>query len=104
MSADEEKVIDLSRSQLFVSPAVLMRLLYVLATIGIAGLGLGIKVALFAHDSVVLLNGRFDKLEARTNDRWSLSMQRKYTDDLARSNPMLAVPDPDGIALKLQIR
>lgn len=104
MSAENEKVVNLSASAFMVSPAAMYRMLAVLATIGFAALSLGVKVALFSHEEVTKANTRLERIEGRLTDRWTLSMQRKYTDDLARKNPMVTTPDPDEIAMKLQIR
>ena len=108
MPGDDERVFNLSRGMVSMDPALLIKMLWAVI---ILGSGATVTAAKFAWDANNELRdmkqaiadvGRM--VENRTNDRWTLSMQRKWGDDLGRTNPMIAVPDTDSIHSKLSPR
>ena len=105
---ENERVVDLSKSRVSIHPETLFRLLWTILAFGVtAAVGAG-KFAWDANAELRDLRGSIEsatrEMTSRTNDRWTLSMQRKYTDDLERKNPTIQVPDVDNIQTKLQVK
>ena len=125
MSHENEPVVNLS-SDVVVSPAAIMRAVYTAIFLAVTGVVGAVKYAWDAnnawrdiHEEISKSQRSIDQksqeihediakvqrtIDLKTVDRWTLSMQRKYSDDVARKNPMFIAPDVDEIATKLNPR
>ena len=108
MAGDNEPVFNLSRGLVSLDPGMLVRMLWAVIILGATATVTAAKFAWDANNELrdmqqsIAEVGRM--VESRTTDRWTLSMQRKWSDDLGRTNPMIAVPDSDAIQAKLHPR
>lgn len=91
---EEAKPVDLSRGLVSMKPETLVRMAWG-GAVAIVAATLTVTAQLYAiHAQIEDVSRRVD---GRTADRWTLSMEREEMNKLNRDNPMMKTPDVDEI-------
>jgi len=96
---EDMEPVDLSRGTFAMRPETIVRSLWIICGIMVTGT-VAVMSQLYAlRGSIEDLNR---KIDARTSDRWTLSMEREELNQLQRDNPMFHSPDADAIWAKIR--
>lgn len=106
---DGPKPINLSRGLVAMKPETIIRLGWGLVVVGATAAAAVITQLNGIHNDVTKTEQTLReeiatcsrKIESRTNDRWTLSMQREWRYGILQSNPTIKAPDPDEIAHRI---
>ncbi len=109
---EQAEPVNLSRGMVNIRPETIMRLLWGGAGIALTGLIAMVSATVSVtnqlnqvkqsiSDATTSVNAKTDelarKIDNRTSDRWTLSMEREEMNKLQRTNPMFVTPDVDEI-------
>lgn len=92
------RAVDLSRGLVSMRPETIFKALWTMGGIVIAAT-VGVTAQLYAIHSEIAEVSR--KVDGRTSDRWTLSMEREMINNLQRDNPTIKMPDPDAIHARI---
>lgn len=97
----DDKVFNLSKGMVTMPPEMLVRMLWALIILGATATGAAAKFAWDANNQLRDMHEAIEQVgrtvEARTAERWTLTMMRRHDDEMRIHNPMIQVPDADDI-------